>query len=589
MFNPISKDQQKFIKNYSSYNGASEGIINAMGANGVNRVNGANGVNRANGDMSMHNYDTCMTNATPILKKPDYSYKNNTIVENLSDTLNRETIIVYRLNIDSGDRDVDIYPDPFQYVVTFGPVVNSNINSVIQRDELKTNLRNQNTYNSRHPKKNQDGSFEENELLYNLENDLLVNYDNTLKKIFNPYITRDFINVKFIRLDNIVLPRFNALKINCDWKYTDKKNSCYNYIKDDYERLIDCAIAYDRYIPDPNICSTLLTDRFIMVSIKEIRNNQNLATNLINTNSFTVFPDKPTGLMYWRGNPYYAVRIYDDSQLGNITKLSFEFYNSNGTQLKLDTSQVSYEISFINSVNIINPNNALMILNDHDRHDRQDHQHDHHDRHDRHHHDRHDHQDHNHNHHRQDHCYEQKIKFILDKMTQIIKCIIIINFDIKDKIKFYCNVPLNSSDCCDSNNTEKNIVNDAELKYNDCTFVLGNMFDEFNEFVTTNGFINVSKKTQDGKSVSVSVNQYIYNVLWYVPLNDYNNNFDIKCNAYKNLEIILARYKEYVFAILDKLKKEIANLPLNQYFQNHSLFTMGVYEQKLNTKINYRP
>lgn len=544
MFNPISKEQQKFINNYSSYNGASVGDIT-----------------------SMHNYDTCMTNATPILKKPDYSYKNNTIVENLNDTLNRETIIEYRLNIDSGDRDVDIYPDPFQYVVTFGPVVNSNINSVIQRDELKTNLRNQNTYNSRHPKKNQDGSFEENELLYNLENDLLVNYDNTLKKIFNPYITRDFINVKFIRLDNIVLPRFNALKINCDWKYTDKKNSCYNYIKDDYERLIDCAIAYDRYIPDPNICSTLLTDRFIMVSIKEIRNNQNLATNIINTNSFTVFPDKPTGLMYWRGNPYYAVRIYDDSQLGNITKLSFEFYNSNGTQLKLDTSQVSYEISFINSVNIINPNNALMILNDHHNHDH----------------------DHNHRHDRHDHCYEQKIKFILDKMTQIIKCIIIINFDIKDKIKFYCDVPLNSSDCCDNNSTEKNIVNDAELKYNDCTFVLGNMFDEFNEFVTTNGFINVSKKTQDGKSVSVSVNQYIYNVLWYVQLNDYNCNFDINCNAYKNLEIILARYKEYVFAILDKLKKEIANLPLNQYFQNHSLFTMGVYEQKLNTKINYRP
>ena len=548
MFNPISKEQQKFINNYSSYNGASVGDIT-----------------------SMHNYDTCMTNATPILKKPDYSYKNNTIVENLNDTLNRETIIEYRLNIDSGDRDVDIYPDPFQYVVTFGPVVNSNINSVIQRDELKTNLRNQNTYNSRHPKKNQDGSFEENELLYNLENDLLVNYDNTLKKIFNPYITRDFINVKFIRLDNIVLPRFNALKINCDWKYTDKKNSCYNYIKDDYERLIDCAIAYDRYIPDPNICSTLLTDRFIMVSIKEIRNNQNLATNIINTNSFTVFPDKPTGLMYWRGNPYYAVRIYDDSQLGNITKLSFEFYNSNGTQLKLDTSQVSYEISFINSVNIINPNNALMILNDHHNHDH-DHNHNHDHRHDRH-----------------DHCYEQKIKFILDKMTQIIKCIIIINFDIKDKIKFYCDVPLNSSDCCDNNSAEKNIVNDAELKYNDCTFVLGNMFDEFNEFVTTNGFINVSKKTQDGKSVSVSVNQYIYNVLWYVQLNDYNCNFDINCNAYKNLEIILARYKEYVFAILDKLKKEIANLPLNQYFQNHSLFTMGVYEQKLNTKINYRP
>jgi hypothetical protein len=116
------------------------------------------------------------------------------------------------------------------------------------------------------------------------------------------------------------------------------------------------------------------------------------------------------------------------------------------------------------------------------------------------------------------------------------------------------------------------------------------MFCEFNEFVTTNGFINVCKKTQDGKKVSVSVDQYIYNVLWYISINDAcNEHFEINCNAYNNLKIILKRYKEYVFAILDKLKKEIANLPLNKYFQNHSLFTMGVYEQKLNTKINYRP
>jgi hypothetical protein len=346
-----------------------------------------------------------------------------------------------------------------------------------------------------------------------------------------------------------------------------------------------------------------------MVSIKEIRNNQNLATNIINTNSFTVFPDKPTGLMYWRGNPYYAVRIYDDSLLGNITKLSFEFYGSDGTQIKLDTSQVSYEVSFINSVNLINPNNTLMVLNDHDHHNHHNHQ-DHQDHHNH----------HDHNHHNQDHqdhqCRNQKIRFILDKITQIIKCIIIINFDIKDKIEFYSKVPSdkdcgcssdNKSGCdsssnkdcgcssnkdCDSSSNKDCDKSDKEkeLKYNDCTFVLGDMFCEFNEFVTTNGFINVCKKTQDGKKVSVSVDQYIYNVLWYISMNDVcNEHFEINCNAYNNLKIILERYKEYVFAILDKLKKEIANLPLNKYFQNHSLFTMGVYEQKLNTKINYRP
>ena len=543
MFNPISQDQNQFIQNYSSYNPNSDNV-------------------------SMHNYDKCMTNATPIQKKPDYSYKNNTLVENLSDTLNRETIIEYRLNIDSGDRDISIYPDPFQYIVTFGPVVNSNIDSLIQRNELKTNLRNQNTYNSRTQKKVQDGSFEDNELLFNIENDMIINYDNTLKKIFNPYITRDFINVKFIRLDNIVLPRFNALKINYEWKYCNKKSPKHiSYIKDDYERLIDNNISYERYIPDPNITCMLLTDRFIMVSIKEIRNNQNLATNLINTNAFTVFPDKPTGLMYWRGNPYYAVRIYDDSQLGNITKLSFEFFGSDGKQITLDTTQISYETTFINNTYLINP---LNVNNDYIHHDHNDH-HDHHAHHDP-----------------QKHSY---LKILINKITEIIKCVIIINFDIRNKIKFYCDVPDSTVDAvCAKGDKDNNEPDGEQLVYNDDTFILGDMYEEFNEFVTTIGFINVLKKTKNDKKILVSVNQFIYNVLWFISISDYDDDNLHKYNdAIHNLTIIFSRYKRYVFNILDKLKKEIINLPLNKYFQNHLLFTMGVYEQKLNTKINYRP
>ena len=58
-----------------------------------------------------------------------------------SENMLKEVVKEYRLNIDSIDRNIELYPDPFNYVIQLGPITNSGINSSISRTNLKTDLK----------------------------------------------------------------------------------------------------------------------------------------------------------------------------------------------------------------------------------------------------------------------------------------------------------------------------------------------------------------------------------------------------------------------------------------------------------------
>jgi len=596
MNNKFNSEQQQFIKNYNSYEPNSTFYRN--------ETNSAR--NESLNDMRQFNYQQNFTENKPINIKPDFTYNNNTLDENIGNPVNKDTITEYRLNIDSIDRDIELYPDPFQYKVTFGPIVNSGINTMSLKEELKAELKkNSKTKISNNPniRSKIDDNVEDDILLFGTSPNFIINYENRQKKIYNPYISRDFINIKFIRLDNIVLPRFSSVIINCDWKYCDDScndecpPSCSMNIKDDLDRHFQNNLACYRYIPNVNDTTLLFTDRFVMVNIPELSNRQNLATNPINDNSFTVFPDRVTGILYYRGNPYYAVKIYQDNALGNITTLTFTFFDSWGNQIKLNTNCINYEYLLIKNTTLINPSNIIysdMIET------------------------------------------LPKLKYFFNKFTEYIKCIVTINYNINKKIVFYCNSTdfiinsdsssssitsynffnLNSStndksssstndnsssstndkSSSSSSTNDKSSSSSAEttsssssdcnppnknIKYNEAYFVFTNIFKELKEFVTSKGFINRKKLTRNGDIVTVSIDQYINNIYWY--------DLDDNSNSRYNLELLFNRYKYSIFNILDKLKNEVMNLPLNKIFQNHLMFVMGVYETKLNTLINFRP
>jgi hypothetical protein len=494
VYNTFNKpmEQKNFVRNNSSYQPNSTfynpEIISTYGQNMR--------------DMSQFNVQQNFKEVTPILQNQDFNYKHNTLYDNLNPNLLSESISEYRLNIDSYDRNIEIYPDPFDYKVSFGPVLNST-NPLI--DDYVLN--------------------QQEALIYSTNPTLLVSYNEKLKRSYDPCITRDFKNVKFIRIDNLIMPRFHTLVINNDWNYCKKCKT--EFIKDDFERLSDIILSGQRYIPDVEACGVLFTDRFIMLRIDELNNCHNLATNTINSQAFTIFPDKYQGIMYWRGNPYYAMRSWSDDSLGNMSRLSFKFYNSWGVQITLNTKNIDYETNFIKKVPLLSFNfNKSFIKND-----------------------------------------ENIIKFYILRMTEIIKCTVILNYNIKNRILFY------------------SIGGPSDIILNNSIFEVDNGYDiykELNDFVSLNGFITVTKTTNKGKKIKISINDYIDNIIWF---DNANSNEEKKIEY--NLFVLLEKYKTYLYSILEKLKLEILNIPLNHYFQNHIMCVIGCAENKLNTKVAY--
>lgn len=554
-------DQRQFAQNYNSYQPSS--TFSSMD-------NNSRSYNQNFRDFGQYNVETSFKQNKVIEKMPDNKYQQNTLYDNLNENLNKETIQEFRLNIDSMDRDVTLYPDPFEYTCIFGPVVNSGLDSTIQRIEAKNALKNEvrkinKKQNPTNPVRASELDFSDDMLIIDTNPNILINYDNTLKRIYNPYITRSFVNVKFIRLDNVVLPRFNKVIINSNWNYCTScyGNSCFSCyannptvsITDDYQRVKSEMIKNDRYIPDDNHLGPLFTDRFVLVGIKEIENNQNLSTNQINESSFTIFPDKYMGLLYWRGSPYYAVKIFKDSLLGNINKLSFKFYDSFGFPITLDRKCINYETEQIINTKIMNPNNLNIseITND-----------------------------------------TKFTNFFINKTTEIIKCFVLVNFNIKNKIPFYFDEetikiifekPKNNKD-------DNHVHPDHQEKccvlkilsfpiFNKDTFNFTNIYSELNHFVTLDGFISVYKTTTSGERVYINIEQYINNVIWYNLNKSKSKEINYNMNAFYN------NYKNFGFKILDKLKTEALSIPLNKYFQNHMMFVMGVYTNELNTKVDY--
>lgn len=529
-------DQQQFVYNYNSYNSDSTFKKSENNSSHLENLR----------DFSQFNIEKGFASATPILNMLNTKNKNDTLYTNLNENLMKEAIMEVRLNIDSIDRDVRQYPDPFDYVVTFGPIVNSGLSSTIARTNLKEDLKKvgKRNYNKNEFTNDLDIVSPNNSDYQN--KNIIIDYNDKLKRIYNPFITRNFQNVKFVRLDNVVLPRFDCLKINYEWDFWKDENFINDkYIKDEYERIKNQIILNYRYIPNDNLSCSLFTDRFIQIYIKEIESNYNLGTNTVSTKSFTVFPDKQVGILYWRGNPYYALKTYKDSLLGNINRLSIKFYNSWGLPITLDTSKILYENNQILNTDIINCD--LININD----------------------------------------LKSNIKnrnWLIEKINEILKCFITINFNIKKKIPFYNTENINP---LDENSSSESDIQSKEcypkyynIKTNNYDYVIDNIYHELNEFVTIDGFISVQKKNKStNKKEFININEFINNVIWF----NFNNNE----HFIYNLECIINNYKIFGFKVLNKLKIEAINIPLNSYFQNNLTFVLGQYTNELNTKIDF--
>jgi len=233
------------------------------------------------------NFNQAYQPNSPFVEKINYANRNNLIYNNVGENTLDEHLVEYKLNIDSMDRDIKYYPDPFEFIVKLGPTSG------------KT---------------------------YDLEKYVDPHDKNQGTRIIHskltgtptPHILKKFINVKYVKLENIILPQYSKS------------------IYDD---------ASDKYIFD--IESHMPSDRFVMLVIDELDDERMYTTSEDTSrldqhgNPYTppvpfsvVLPDRLLGLNFYSGNPFFGSKIYKNSVLGNLDKLTIRLYDSNGLPLK---------------------------------------------------------------------------------------------------------------------------------------------------------------------------------------------------------------------------------------------------------------
>jgi hypothetical protein len=215
------------------------------------------------------NFNKGFRESKPIIDPINYQNKNNLIHNNVGDYVLDEHIVEYRIMIDSIDRDVSKFKNPFKYVVKFNPSSDQTIN--------------------------------------------LKNGKTRFKGDHGPSILRSFKNVKYVKLDNLILPQHHKIV----------ESTPDNWEIDTSESLND--------------------DRFIILSIDELDNTQTYSTNNHSDAFGIIIAGKCFGDKYFKGNPYNSQKYYKNSSLGNIDKLTIEFKDSFGEPLVIDNLDTQIE------------------------------------------------------------------------------------------------------------------------------------------------------------------------------------------------------------------------------------------------------
>jgi hypothetical protein len=303
----------------------------------------------------MSNFDGGFIQPAQIIERTNFTNPGTVTHNNLHDNLLSEHVTEYFINIDSDDRKIETYPDPFNYVVTFKSLGKS-------------------TYK---PFKKKNGDFNGFE---NIE----------LPETPAPVIMRQFKNVKFVKLDHIVLSRYNSNRYTMEQHIAvDTKNSrvsiesallskhchklnasagcymcrtrgncngslcgcnckeclvyarctkCFVGVGAQYTGVCSCKSDDGCHTCRNTICRCSMNDmnKFLILKIRELKNNRIYSTNTATSdNTFILHLDKCIGAENNIWISRCSTCTFPSSLLLNLDRLSIEFCNNRGEKLSI--------------------------------------------------------------------------------------------------------------------------------------------------------------------------------------------------------------------------------------------------------------
>lgn len=201
-------------------------------------------------------------------KNHNFANRNDTLHNNLSNIILNEEIREYSIMIDSKDRNYQIYPDPFSYEVRFKP---------LPKTREKVN-----------------GKY--------------VVYEEPA-----PVINDNFTNVRYIKLEEAILPFFNRVRTETE--------------ENDGEICKTWKVDVNRKLTD---------NMYVVLSLgNEYADENYKSTNDVLSESFAIiYYDGIVNSTHYFGDSSNGLKIYPPDQLGKIDKLKISFMDPYGYPIR---------------------------------------------------------------------------------------------------------------------------------------------------------------------------------------------------------------------------------------------------------------
>ena len=287
-----------------------------------------NNYNNNLNNMSLYNnFDNNNRISTPYLNNNEFN-KPNLIYNNISDKISVDILVEYVIMIESIDRDIEKFSNPFKYKIYFNPVAQT-----------------QDAYIYR--------TFE-NVKYIKLETAILPRKYSYFRKDITS-LTKDYstlINTNWKRNDNFTFDTSNNYTIIEDYIINKIRYIKYGITKPLPETIdkvyeLQYKLQYDtstniilQYDISKNIFITLYefqlidlsleNEKFLLLNIDEIKDTNDMATNIEISNAFAIlFPDYVNGDFFYT-NTQGVDKIYRFSQLGNIKSLTINITDYEG-------------------------------------------------------------------------------------------------------------------------------------------------------------------------------------------------------------------------------------------------------------------
>lgn len=207
----------------------------------------------------LNNYEQAFAQHNPITSRPSFINNGKLLHNNVAENILTEQIKEYRINIDSADRNITTYPNQFNFQVSFGGVGTP-----------------------------------------------------------SPVIPRVFKNVKYIKLDEVRLPKAFHIEDSGGGNWIVSTGTDYQFIN----------------------------ERYLIIKIAELGNSNIYATNNVFADgSFILIYDKVLNTyftIYLTSNNIYT---YSDSQLFNLSCMTIQLMNINGTIYQINDTTTSVPIT----------------------------------------------------------------------------------------------------------------------------------------------------------------------------------------------------------------------------------------------------